>query len=182
MSGTSNFIQSNPSAANQQNDATYASDSLTTGGIGVGEILPSPWLNKIWFQSSTFVAAIAAVIAAFGPGYTITDTNIATLETNLTNFFNSFLTSSSSSFAFPGYVKLGPFVIQWGTTGSLGNDSPTSISFPTPFPTACLAVVGTDTFAGSKSAIWSMYAWNTTTFTARCDTNTATATWLAVGY
>ena len=70
MAGTTNFVQTNPTKANQQDDATYDSYSLTADGIGVDAIMPSAWLNKAWFQSSTFVAAIAAVIAAFGPGYT----------------------------------------------------------------------------------------------------------------
>jgi hypothetical protein len=90
MAGSTNFVQINPTATNQQNDSTYDADTRTTNGIGVNAILPSPWLNKAWFQSSTFIAAIAAVIAAFGPGYTITDTSISALETQLLAFFNSF--------------------------------------------------------------------------------------------
>ena len=182
MSGTTNFLQTNPSGANQEDDATYASDTLTTGGVGVDDILPSPWLNKVWFQASTFICALAYVMANWGGGFTITDTSLATLKTNITNFFNQFKIGAFS-FAFPGYMTLpGGFIVQWGTTGSLGNDTPTTITFPLAFPNACLAVVGTDTFAGSKSATWSMYAWNTTGFTGRCDGNTATATWLAVGW
>lgn len=88
--GTSNFLQHNPSAANQENDATYNSDTTRTGGIGVDQILPSVWLNKVWFQASTFIAALANVIANFGSGYTITDTSISALETQLLAFFNSF--------------------------------------------------------------------------------------------
>jgi hypothetical protein len=182
MAGTTNFVQTNPSAANQENDATYDSDSLTVGGIGVDDILPSPWLNKAWHQSSTFVCALAYVIANWGSGFTITDTSLATLKTNLTNFFNQFKVGSFS-FAFPGYITLpGGFIVQWGTTGSLASDTAAPISFPYTFPNACLAVIGTDTFAGSKSATWSMYSWGTSSFTARCDGNTATATFIAVGW
>lgn len=89
MAGTTNFLQTNPSAANQEDDGTYAADSLTTGGVGVDDILPSPWLNKVWFQCTTFICALAYVIANWGGGYTITDTSLATLKTNLTNFFTS---------------------------------------------------------------------------------------------
>jgi hypothetical protein len=87
MAGTTNFLQQNPGAANQENDATYAADPLTTGGVGVDDLLPSPWLNKIWFQCTTFICAIAYVIANWGSGFTITDTSLSVLKTNLTNFF-----------------------------------------------------------------------------------------------
>lgn len=73
-------------------------------------------------------------------------------------------------------------ILQWGTTGSLPNDTPTTINFPIAFPNACFSVTGSDTFAGSKSATWSFYGWNANNFTARCDENTATGQWFAIGY
>ncbi len=73
-------------------------------------------------------------------------------------------------------------ILQWGTTGSLVNDTPTIISFPVAFPNACFSVTGSDTFAASLSATWSFYAWNASGFTARCDGNTATGQWFAIGY
>src|SRR5208282_529553 len=97
MAGTTNFVQTNPTAANQQSDGTYDSFSLTVDGIGVDAILPSPWLNKVWFQSSTFIAAMAAAIASFGSGYTITDTDISALKTQFTDFFNAVIGSGVSS-------------------------------------------------------------------------------------
>jgi hypothetical protein len=87
MAGSTNFVQINPAASNQQTDSTYDTYALTTGGIPVDSPIPSAWLNKALFQPSTFITALAAVIAAFGPGYTITDTSISALETQLTNFF-----------------------------------------------------------------------------------------------
>lgn len=80
---TTNFIQVNPGAANQENDATFASDSLTTGGVGTDAILPSPWLNKVWFQSSTFIAALATSMS--NKGFTLSDANISTLTGVLAN-------------------------------------------------------------------------------------------------
>lgn len=81
--GSSNFLQHNPTAANQEDDATYAGDSTRTGGIGVDQIMPSPWMNKIWYQSSTFIAAFAGALA--NKGYNLSDANLPTLEAVLAN-------------------------------------------------------------------------------------------------
>ncbi len=85
MSGSSNFIQHNPTEANQENDAAFAADSTTTGGIGVDQIMPSPWMNKRWYQDSTMVAALGAMLAA--KGYVVSDANLATLISVLTGAF-----------------------------------------------------------------------------------------------
>lgn len=81
--GSSNFLQHNPTAANQEDDSTYAGDSTRTGGIGVDQIMPSPWMNKIWYQSSTFIAAFAGALA--NKGYNLSDANLSTLEAVLAN-------------------------------------------------------------------------------------------------
>jgi hypothetical protein len=91
MAGTTNFVQVNPAAANQENDGTYAADPLTTGGVGVDDILPSPWLNKVWFQASTFICALAYVMANWGAGFNIVDTNLATLQAQILAFFQSLI-------------------------------------------------------------------------------------------
>src|SRR5487761_1455215 len=83
MAGSSNFLQHNPTAANQEDDSTYAGDSTRTGGIGVDQIMPSPWMNKIWYQSSTFIAAFAGALA--NKGYNLSDANLSTLEAVLAN-------------------------------------------------------------------------------------------------
>ncbi len=83
MAGSSNFIQQNPSTANQETDAQYQADSLTTGGIGVDAILRSSWLNKYFYQQSTFVAAFCQMMA--NKGYALSDASITTLEAVLAN-------------------------------------------------------------------------------------------------
>ena len=83
MAGSTNFVQHNPGAANQEPDSAFDSDSLTTGGIGTDAIMPSAWMNKRWDQDSTFVAAFAQALA--NKGYVVSDANIATLETVLAN-------------------------------------------------------------------------------------------------
>lgn len=85
MPGSSNFIQHNPTEANQENDAAFAADSTTTGGIGVDQIMPSPWMNKRWYQDSTMIAALGAMLA--NKGYVVSDANLATLTSVLTGAF-----------------------------------------------------------------------------------------------
>lgn len=77
MAGSTNFVQHNPTEANQQPDFTFDADSLTTGGIGTDAIMPSDWMNKRWYQDSTFVAAFAQMMA--NKGYAMSDSNIGTL-------------------------------------------------------------------------------------------------------
>lgn len=83
MAGSTNFLQHNPTAANQENDAQYNADSLRTGGIGTDAILPSEWLNKIWYQSSTFVAAFTQMMS--NKGYTMLDADVNALAAQLAN-------------------------------------------------------------------------------------------------
>lgn len=83
MAGTTNFVQHNPNAANQEPDGTFDSDSLTTAGIGVDAVMPSSWMNKRWYQDSTFVAAFAQMLAA--KGYSTSDANVSTLAGVLAN-------------------------------------------------------------------------------------------------
>lgn len=87
MAGSTNFLQHNPTSANQENDATYLADAIRNSGIGVDDVLPSDWLNKVWYQSSTFVAAFAQMMA--NKGYNMSDANITTLTNVLTNVFTS---------------------------------------------------------------------------------------------
>lgn len=80
---TTNFVQHNPTAANQEPDAAFDSNSLTTGGIGVDAIMPSDWMNKRWYQDSTMIAALAQMLAT--KGYSTSDANISTLASVLSN-------------------------------------------------------------------------------------------------
>jgi hypothetical protein len=74
MAGTNNFLQWNPTAANQENDSAYTSDTLRSGGAPTNAIFPSATANKLFFQTSTFVAAMAAAMAA--KNYNVVDTNL----------------------------------------------------------------------------------------------------------
>jgi hypothetical protein len=137
---STNFLQHNPSETNQENDATYAADSIRTGGIGTNEILPSVWLNKVWFQSSTFIAAFCNAMVT--KGYTLLDSNLATLATVLANVLT--LADSTFSFATNGYVKFpGGLIIQWmkgSTTLPASTREAFSENWPIAFPNTCFHV------------------------------------------
>ena len=106
LPGTSNFQDHNPALTNTESDATYATDALRTGGIATNNTLPSPWLNKIWRQSSVFCAAFGDMMAA--KGYTVSDAVRSTLAGVLTNIMTAadFATAFASAFgsAISGYA------------------------------------------------------------------------------
>lgn len=78
---TSNFLQMNPTEANQENDATYLAEPLRAGGIPVDSIVPSAFLNKVLYQASTMVAAFANFM--LGQGISASDASLSTLATNI---------------------------------------------------------------------------------------------------
>lgn len=80
---TTNFLQFNPTGANQDNDAQYLADALRTGGAPLDGVLPSKTFNKVEFQASTFVAAFCQMLAA--KGYSTSDADIAALAGILAN-------------------------------------------------------------------------------------------------
>ena len=79
----SNFIQWNPGAVNQENDATYEADTMRSGGATVGVPMPSPLANKLFYQLSTLAAALAGAMA--DKGYTVSDANLAALQAVMDN-------------------------------------------------------------------------------------------------
>jgi hypothetical protein len=83
MAGSNNFLQFNPTKANQESDATYAADGTRTGGITFDQIMSSLLGNKIFYQASTFISQLAQVFA--DRGYVVSDANAATLKSVLAN-------------------------------------------------------------------------------------------------
>src|SRR5579872_6148929 len=83
MPGTNNFLQFNPTAANQDTDAQYAAEALLTGGIPTNAIMSSQLGNKLFYQLTTWVAAMAAMMAA--KGYNVSDSVLVNLQTTLAN-------------------------------------------------------------------------------------------------
>jgi hypothetical protein len=82
MAGTSNFQQFNPSQNNQLTDADYALSTYRLNGATAG-VAPSIDHNKLYYQLSTFVAAMAQAFADHG--YTVSDASLSTLTSVLDN-------------------------------------------------------------------------------------------------
>ncbi len=132
---TSNFLQYNPSQANQLDDASYATDSFRLGGAGVEAICPSDSFNKMLYQLSTCVAALNAFLA--GQGYAVDDSNLASLTST---YASAFLTKAdivggvttvpfSSSPVFNGSLATGFYMALSGdvTSSTLTNVTPGNI-------------------------------------------------------
>jgi hypothetical protein len=83
MPPTSNFLQFNPGAANQESDATYLADAQRLGGFASQQLLPAVLLNKIIFQCAQFIYAFTQMKLA--KGYSMMDTNAGTLQGQLAN-------------------------------------------------------------------------------------------------
>jgi len=82
MAAPTNFLQWNPSQINQESDAEYLSETQRTGGA-VSGIFPSELANKLFYQVSTFVAALATALV--NKGYEMQDTDLSTLITAMAN-------------------------------------------------------------------------------------------------
>lgn len=85
--GSNNFTIHNPEQANQEADDGFASDSLTTGGIGTDAILPSKWLNARWYEDSVMGYCLAQMLA--NKGYNVNKDDPTQLTTVLANLLTS---------------------------------------------------------------------------------------------
>lgn len=82
-----NFLQHNPTEANQDSDAQYLVDNTRTQGLGVDEIVPSIWMNKVLYQISTFVAAFGQMMS--NKGYNMSDADVNALSAVLANIITN---------------------------------------------------------------------------------------------
>lgn len=90
--------------------------------------------------------------------------------------------SASGYFKFPGGL-----IIQWGVTASLTSATTTAITFPTPFPTACLQVIpGVYSNSAGSTAATGHYGTGTyTTDSFELYNRTSAANyfnWIAIGH
>jgi hypothetical protein len=83
MPPTSNFLQFNPGAANQETDAAYLADAQRIGGFQSQQLLPSMLLNKIVFQCAQFIYAFTQMMLA--KGYAMLDSDAGALQAQLAN-------------------------------------------------------------------------------------------------
>ena len=188
MPGTNNFQQWNPSAANQESDAAYTSDSLRSGGATSGAIFPSATANKLFYQLSILATAFTQMMA--NKGYNISDANLSNLIVALTNVltnadingnlvrFNDFWQLNNAN----GYVRLpDQIIIQWGTVAAF-DTGPVTVTYPMAFPTQCFNVNVTQNFdAGTTSRIFAAGALGAASCQIR-NNGLGGCHWIAVGY
>jgi len=91
---SNNFLPFNPNALNQENDAAYNGDSQRSGGAAFNSIFTSPLANKLFYQLSIMVAALAGALT--GKGYAPNDgsANPATALTNLQAILANIMTQN----------------------------------------------------------------------------------------
>jgi len=80
---STNFLQWNSTQANQESDSAYLADSQRTGGAPTGVEFPSATANKLFYQVSTFIAALSNSLVS--KGYSPMDSNISSLQGVLAN-------------------------------------------------------------------------------------------------
>lgn len=78
---STNFLQWNPTEANQETDAQYLADALRVGGAPVDAIYPSPLANKVFYQASTMAKAFADFMVA--QGLSPSDASLASLKASI---------------------------------------------------------------------------------------------------
>lgn len=84
---TTNLLQWNPTAVNQETDSQYAADSTRAGGAVDPTIFLSVLGNKAFFQWSTYLTALFTAFA--NKGFTTSDSNISTLTAQCTHFLTT---------------------------------------------------------------------------------------------
>jgi len=87
MAGTTNALQWNPTAANQETDAQYAADSQRAGGATNPSVFEAELANKLFYQTTTYVTALFQAFAA--KGFTTSDSNLSTLTAQCANFLTT---------------------------------------------------------------------------------------------
>ena len=87
MSGTTNFLQFNPTQANQETDAEYAGDATRTSGALDGNAWPDSSANKTLYQVSTMTAALGQMLA--NKGFSVSDANYDALVAQLANLLTT---------------------------------------------------------------------------------------------
>jgi hypothetical protein len=85
--GSTNFLPFNPTQANQLTDSAYLTDATRTGGAGVDAEWPSPSANKTLYQAAGGNYALMQMMA--NKGFTVLDTNLATLTAVLANILTT---------------------------------------------------------------------------------------------
>lgn len=86
MSST-NLLQWNPTAANQETDAQYAADSQRSGGAVDPSVFAAKLGNKLFYQLSTYMTALFTAFA--NKGFSTSDANFENLTAQCANFLTT---------------------------------------------------------------------------------------------
>lgn len=82
------------------------------------------------------------------------------------------------------YTHPGGYIEKWGTTGTLGVDTTTTVSFPVAFPNNCFGVnanPSTDNGVGAVLYSWGVHTFAVGSFRINNDASASTFTWRAWG-
>jgi hypothetical protein len=85
--GTTNALQWNPTAANQETDAEYLADAQRLGGATDPSLFDAALANKLFYQCTTYIDALFTAFA--NKGFTTSDANLATLTAQCGNFLTT---------------------------------------------------------------------------------------------
>jgi hypothetical protein len=126
MAGSNNFLQWNPAENNMQTDAQYLADSMRLNGA-TAQIYPSNLHNKFAYQATSFIYALAQMLA--NKGYTVSDTSLSSLISVFNSALNNKEWLKSTAYAV-GDVVDSVNLPQWAqavctTAGTTGSSEPT---------------------------------------------------------
>jgi hypothetical protein len=191
----------NPTAATQ---ATGNSSSrlATTAFVGTAISNGLATLGTISTQDANAVAITGGSItgltsltipsAAIATTQAVGDSSLAVATTEfvnaeIANDVLSLFLGSNQSLGSSGYQKFpGGLIIQWGQAGSIGVDSKVTVTFPIPFPTACIGGFAnnqSNATSGNTNLNAGTRAYTTSTMEVVNDGVTAgNHNWLALGY
>lgn len=126
MTGSNNFLQWNPAQNNIETDAQYLVDSMRLNGA-TAQIYPSNLHNKFAYQTTTFINALAQMLA--NKGYTVSDISLSSLISVFNSSLNNKEWLKSTTYAV-GDVVGSVNLPQWAeavctTGGTTGTSEPT---------------------------------------------------------
>lgn len=107
MTVENDFLMFANAATNIESQASYAADPAITNGVGSGTA-SSAQANKVWRQSTTAMALLAAFIQQQSPSQTVLDGGAAGLSTLLSSLTTALLTVSAALAGFSGLTGSAP--------------------------------------------------------------------------
>lgn len=143
--------------------------------------------KNVWYSTTARSNLPYRIVACFDAVNTAGAWGSPTLVQPSGGSANIFPLSGGQSFATSGYSRMGPLLIQWGSTGSIGTNSTVTPSFPVTFPNACLHVFLTcEDLNGNNNGLgFSASSLGTTGFTAKhysTDASAKSYRYIAIGY